>query len=89
MIYVPSAWWHEVITDDNQEGLSAGINYFFDPYFVRRRDFGHVYLHESRKYSHIRSGPAQTARPCTNNYVCFRKIKSSMRRKRFQIRSGG
>ena len=71
MVYVPSMWWHEVSTDDDEEGLSMGVNYFFDPFFIRRRAQKQVYLHESRMYYHIKAGPDQLATPCTEKYVCL------------------
>jgi uncharacterized membrane protein YgcG len=68
MIYVPSQWWHEVITDDDEEAMSMGVNYFFDPFFVRNRDRAHVFMHRSRMYAHLAGGGAA---PCTGRHVCF------------------
>lgn len=75
MLYVPSNWWHEVITDDDEEGLSMGINYFFEPYYIRNRLEKEVFLHANRVYSHMEKGVDQTAFPCAKKHVCFKHSK--------------
>lgn len=85
MIYVPSSWWHEVVTDDDDEGISIGINYFFEPYFVRRRDLKSVFLHENRMYAHLREGVNQTAELCAGKYICFKSTGTSKKKRRRRV----
>jgi hypothetical protein len=72
MIYVPSYWWHEVITNGDFEGKSIGINYFFEPFYIRRRAGKHVMLHKNRMYAHLH-GEVASAVPCAKKNICFKK----------------
>ena len=82
MLYIPSAWWHEVTTEDNFEGMSIGINYFFEPNFLRRRIDRETILHESRFYYHLKAGVNQTAKACSKECVCFVEDASNRVRRR-------
>ncbi len=71
MLYVPSFWWHEVTTQDDYEGKSIGLNYFFVPYYHQpgylTKSIKFIY---NRYYSHLRE--LNTAYPCSKQNICFR-----------------
>ena len=94
MIYVPSYWWHEVITNGDFEGKSIGINYFFEPFYIRRRAGKNVMLHKNRMYSHL-FGEAASAVPCAKKTICFKNSRNlnnnrnNKKRKRIRRESSG
>jgi hypothetical protein len=72
-LYIPSYWWHEVLTYDDEEHKSLGINYFFEPYFHRVRRDDAVYLTRSAVYQHFSGSrhPGGSVEPCESKYMCF------------------
>jgi jumonji domain-containing protein 7 len=76
-LYIPSYWWHEVLTYDDEEHKSIGINYFFDPYYQRSRKGDATYLTRSAVYEHFRNqlGDAKggSVVPCESKYMCLAK----------------
>lgn len=37
VVYVPSYWWHEVVSSGGDLGGPIGINWFFEPFYLRLR----------------------------------------------------
>lgn len=72
MLYIPSHWWHEVTSVDDEEGKSIGINTFYET-FYNQRDMKSTsgYVIPNRYYSHLHKGGKVI--PCSREKICFRK----------------
>jgi len=53
MLFQPSHWWHEVVSTPGPEGISIGVNYFFEPLYQRYNSLLPFFT-ENRFYSNLR-----------------------------------
>lgn len=78
VIYVPSHWWHEVISFPDDEGKTIGMNFFYEPLwnhyqFNSTSNVGVI----NRYYNYVLNDKTALANVCTEDTVCFREDKES------------
>jgi jumonji domain-containing protein 7 len=57
VIYIPSNWWHEVISEGSgDDNIFVGINMFFLPWFIKGSDLHHVSVNQLYQHLHDVSG---------------------------------
>jgi len=80
ILYVPSHWWHQVISYDEDGGKSIGVNYFFEPFYDRPAyKCVPPYMIYNRHYSHIRE--LKTVSLCSKENICFTSTTTKKKKK--------
>ena len=81
ILFVPSHWWHEVTSYDDEYGKSIGVNYFFEPYYHRPGYLSnHPNMQFNRHYSHI--ADLKSVNVCSKKNICFKKSKKRQSKKK-------
>eukprot|EP01041_Mallomonas_annulata_P000659 gene659-1271_t len=80
ILFVPSHWWHQVISHNDEKGKSIGVNYFYEPFFHRPLYKAKSPLMQyNRYYSHI--SELKTVSLCDKENICFRNEKKILKKK--------
>lgn len=82
-LYLPSHWWHQVVSEPDEEGKSIGLNKFFEPYYHR---YGMIttsnIFQRNRYYAHIYDMNIANVCARRSRQVCYSNRKRKSRRSR-------